>query len=136
MAALNFPSSPTLNQVYSANGKSWTWNGTSWAASGTYNADQIAGSFISGFILADDLPAANGLTGDLVGTTDTQTLTNKTLGDPVIASGTTAERPASPVDGNIRFNSDLGQFEGYSNGSWSGLGGGAPDYLIMAQGIV
>ena len=32
MTALNFPSSPTLNQIYSANGKSYSWNGTSWLA--------------------------------------------------------------------------------------------------------
>lgn len=30
MATLDFPTSPALNEVYSANGKSWTWNGTSW----------------------------------------------------------------------------------------------------------
>ena len=32
MTALNFPSSPILNQIYSANGKSYLWNGTSWLA--------------------------------------------------------------------------------------------------------
>jgi hypothetical protein len=30
MAALDFPSSPTLNQIYTANNKSYKWNGTSW----------------------------------------------------------------------------------------------------------
>ena len=30
MAALNFPTSPTLNQVYTSNGKSWRWDGTAW----------------------------------------------------------------------------------------------------------
>lgn len=30
MAALNFPTSPVLNQVYTANGKSWRWDGTAW----------------------------------------------------------------------------------------------------------
>lgn len=30
MAALNFPVSPTLNQVYTANGVSYIWDGTSW----------------------------------------------------------------------------------------------------------
>lgn len=30
MSALNFPSSPTLNQTYSANGKTWRWDGTTW----------------------------------------------------------------------------------------------------------
>lgn len=32
MAALDFPSSPTLNQIYSANGKSWIWDGVVWNA--------------------------------------------------------------------------------------------------------
>lgn len=39
--------------------------------------------------------------------------------------GTTAQRPASPVDGDIRFNSTLGKYEGYSNSAWGQLGGGA-----------
>jgi hypothetical protein len=33
MAALNFPSSPTVGQAYTANGKTWIWNGTSWLTS-------------------------------------------------------------------------------------------------------
>jgi len=32
MTALNFPASPTLNQTYSANEKTYLWNGTSWLA--------------------------------------------------------------------------------------------------------
>jgi hypothetical protein len=27
---IDFPNSPTVNDVYSAGGRSWTWNGTSW----------------------------------------------------------------------------------------------------------
>jgi hypothetical protein len=30
MAALDFPASPSLNQQYTANGSTWTWDGTSW----------------------------------------------------------------------------------------------------------
>ncbi len=30
MAALNFPSSPILNQIFTANGKSWRYDGSSW----------------------------------------------------------------------------------------------------------
>lgn len=30
MAALDFPTSPTLNQTYTANGLTWKWDGTSW----------------------------------------------------------------------------------------------------------
>jgi hypothetical protein len=32
MAALDFPASPTLNQLYTANGNTWQWNGESWVS--------------------------------------------------------------------------------------------------------
>lgn len=31
MAALNFPSSPSVDQIYTANNKSWIWDGVSWS---------------------------------------------------------------------------------------------------------
>ena len=40
-------------------------------------------------------------------------------------SGTTSERPALLSNGLIRYNSELFTFEGYSNGNWGPLGGGA-----------
>ena len=30
MAALDFPTSPSVNDEYVANGKTYVWNGTSW----------------------------------------------------------------------------------------------------------
>lgn len=42
-----------------------------------------------------------------------------------INRGTTAERPATPVEGMIRYNSTTTKFEGYTNGAWGSLGGGA-----------
>jgi hypothetical protein len=27
---LNFPTSPTLNQIFTSNGKTWTWSGNGW----------------------------------------------------------------------------------------------------------
>jgi hypothetical protein len=39
--------------------------------------------------------------------------------------GTTAERPASPVTGDVRYNSDTTKYEGYGASSWGQLGGGA-----------
>jgi len=30
MAALNFPTSPTIGQVFSGANKSWTWDGDKW----------------------------------------------------------------------------------------------------------
>ena len=32
MAALDFPNSPSVNDIYSANGKQWQWNGTKWVS--------------------------------------------------------------------------------------------------------
>ena len=39
--------------------------------------------------------------------------------------GTTGERPGSPNNGMIRYNSTLSRYEGYSGSSWGTLGGGA-----------
>lgn len=43
----------------------------------------------------------------------------------LIPKGTTAERPVSPVNGEIRYNTTTSQFEGYQGGAWGQLGGGA-----------
>ena len=42
-----------------------------------------------------------------------------------IPSGTTAQRDGSPAVGMSRHNSTLNQFEGYNNGAWGAIGGGA-----------
>ena len=41
-----------------------------------------------------------------------------------LPKGTTAQR-GSATDGKFRFNTTLNQFEGYSNGAWGAVGGGA-----------
>ena len=58
----------------------------------------------------------------------TTVFTNPTFsgtGFMLIPKGTTAERPVSPVNGEIRYNTDTSQFEGYQGGAWGQLGGGA-----------
>ena len=62
-------------------------------------------------------------------------------GAAILPVGTTAERPAVPVDGEIRGNIDTNKFEGYINGSWGSIGGGAtgggPDQVfVQNQAIV
>jgi hypothetical protein len=39
--------------------------------------------------------------------------------------GTTAQRPSSPNNGMIRYNTTLSRYEGYSGSAWSQIGGGA-----------
>jgi len=77
--------------------------------------------------------------GVLVTEAGSQTLSNKTIGSVTAQSGILSvvgtgalkvpaglgsERPASPVEGMIRYNSETDSFEGYASDTWSGLGGG------------
>ena len=47
-----------------------------------------------------------------------------TTGSATLPAGTTGQRDGSPVDGMIRYNTTLLQFEGYFNGNWQSVGGG------------
>ena len=40
-------------------------------------------------------------------------------------AGTTAQRPGSPTNGDFRYNTDDSSFEGYQDGAWGAVGGGA-----------
>lgn len=52
-------------------------------------------------------------------------------GSATLPAGTTAQRSASPVNGQIRYNTDTNEFEGYQNGSWAGIGGGTPLFTVL-----
>lgn len=54
----------------------------------------------------------------------TQLLTLEGTGAAILNVGTTGERPASPEEGMVRYNTTNSKFEGYS-GQWGSLGGGA-----------
>jgi len=57
----------------------------------------------------------------------------------LISAGTTAQRPLTPVNGQIRYNTDYGAFEGYANGAWGNIGGGATggggDQVFVENGV-
>lgn len=60
--------------------------------------------------------------GDLVisansGNSDLSVAGTRAFGVPV---GTTGQRPASPIDGMIRYNSSLARYEGVAGSSWTG----------------
>ena len=61
--------------------------------------------------LAWPLAARAGIANDMSARTDAVAL----------PSGTTAQEPSSPINGMIRYNSSVPQFEGYINGAWSPL---------------
>ena len=85
---------------------------------------------ITGSIAADGQTPITGTldfnTQDIAGTpTFTGNVTFSSTGYIAIPAGTVAERPVSPFQGEMRFNTDYGQFEGYYGTSWSAIGGGA-----------
>ena len=48
---------------------------------------------------------------------------SSTSGALVVPQGTTTQRPGNTANGQLRFNSTLGSFEGYSAGAWGSIGG-------------
>jgi hypothetical protein len=87
--------------------------------------------------------AAGSTTGDAVNYTQfLAAFVNPTFGGNefmLIPKGTTAQRPAVPVDGEMRYNTDTAQFEGYQGGAWGQLGGGATggggDEVFVENGV-
>ena len=57
MAALNFPPSPSTNQIYTANGKSWRFDGASWKTYYILNV-QGGGTGLTNYNLGDLLVGA------------------------------------------------------------------------------
>ena len=54
-------------------------------------------------------------------------------GSAVIPTGTTEERGEEVTDGFLRYNTDLGYFEGYANEDWSQVGG--VNKIIAGTGV-
>ena len=56
-------------------------------------------------------------------------------GGVVVPVGTTAQRTASPINGILRYNTTLAQFEAYTNGAWSVLSTGSTGVTSVATGV-
>ena len=61
------------------------------------------------------------------------TLTVTGTGSLQVPNGTTAQEPATPASGMLRFNSDLGSFEGYNGSLWGGIGGAQAGGAIVTN---
>tara|TARA_R100000664_G_scaffold20839_1_gene30110 strand:- start:887 stop:1480 length:594 start_codon:yes stop_codon:yes gene_type:complete len=60
----------------------------------------------------------------LAGATFTGEVVFNSTGSIQLPSGTTAQRPGSPTNGDLRYNSTEHEVEAYKNGSWSDVGSG------------
>ena len=101
-------------------------NGT-WTTFGTGNGTVTS---VSG--TANEITVVNGAVAPVV-----SIATNPVL--PGVASvkipvGNTSDRPASPANGMIRYNTDLALFEGYVNGSWATFSSGGSGVTSVATG--
>lgn len=120
MAALNFPTSPTLNQIFTANGKSWKWDGTAWKS---FNTISISGggtgltSITAGNAFLSSNSAGSGLTYRtfLAGSGATITFGDNSVtfasSGVVGGSGTSAFVPIWTASGSNLQNSIMQQFE-------------------------
>ena len=137
MAALDFPSSPTLNQVF----QSWQWDGTKWVA--------VAGGFASGTVMLFYQGAAP--SGWTQVTTQNDKLLRVTSGSGGVAGGT---NPFSTVNAQTTVgshtlalaeipqltsymqNANTGLFAPLSTGAWSAtvVSGGSGYYASTTGG--
>ena len=105
MAAFNFPNSPSVNDTYSANGMTFTWNGTKWertspsegaqGATGPTGAQGTAGA--QGATAAQGAQGATGTTGS-TGNTGAQGATGST--GPTGSQGATGSTGAQGATGS------------------------------------
>lgn len=86
---------------------------------GFYRTDSGIGVSYAGAKVGEFV--AGGYTGSAVDLTISGHLTATATDYMKIPIGTTAQRPAEPVDGQFRLNSTIGVIEVYTNAQWNGL---------------
>jgi len=91
----------------------------------TSNLLKIRNAANNGYITIGNVTQANLGLAPLAGAIFTGKVTHNYTSSLTIPSGTTAQRDSSPAVGMFRHNSTLNQFEGYNNGAWGAIGGGA-----------
>ncbi len=117
MAALNFPSSPSIGSTYIANGKTWTWDGTAWKSTTKIQLEsQVSGT----------LPTLNGGTG-LSSVGDGNSL----LG--VVGAGTTLEYKTLTSGSGITITYSSGFINFDTTGSAMISGSGTTGTIALFQ---
>jgi hypothetical protein len=91
----------------------------------TTNLLKLRNASNNGYIEIGNVTQANLGLMPVAGGTFTGKVTHNYTSSLTIPSGTTAQRDGSPAVGMFRHNSTLNQFEGYNNGAWGAIGGGA-----------
>lgn len=96
-----------------------------WWADTTTGLLKIRNAANNGWVTVGTLASTNLGLASLAGATFTGDVILGTTTALALPDGTTGERPGSPVDGMIRYNTTLNTFEGYKSSAWGAIGGGA-----------
>jgi hypothetical protein len=99
--AIEFPLSPSIDDQFTAYGKTWYWDGEKWIFAST-NPETIS--------------AVSPITYETV----TQTIGIEE--DRLISFVTSETRPESPVDGQIIFETDTALYFGWNGSEWTSIG--------------
>jgi len=120
--AINFPTSPNVNDVHTDGDMTWKWDGSSWEAVIETSIPIPSQSGQSGEFLTTD---GTTMTWEPVVTNPYDTATTS-IGYFDLPTGTDAQRPGSPATGMLRYNSDQTHLEHYADGGWIGFAGSSP----------
>ena len=96
-----------------------------WWADTTTGLLKIRNAANSAWVTVGTLASTNLGLASLAGATFTGDVILGTTTALELPDGTTGERPGTPANGMIRYNTTLGTFEGYKAGAWGAIGGGA-----------
>ena len=102
MVAISFPASPSVNDTFTANGKTWQWNGTFWSlvvsgasvADGSVSTAKIADSAITAAKIADGTIVAAEIANNAI-------TTDKIAAGAVTAAKLGNDISLTPADGSI-----------------------------------
>jgi hypothetical protein len=130
--AINFPTSPNVNDIYTDGDMSWKWDGSSWEAVFETNIPIPSQSGQTGEYLQTDGTTLSWEPITSATATAVSDQANTSTGYFDLPAGTTAQRPGTPATGMIRFNETDTSLEHYADGTWIGFAGSVPTISSIA----
>ena len=138
MATFSFPNSPSLNQTYTFQGKTWKYNGTGWALVTNVDIAQSAWN-------TANLAYINSNTADILAQAAYDTANTKFSSTGGTITGNTSIVGNLTVSGNISYTGNVtttsitgntGQFFGYSSNGFNAIYAGIPSGYLVEQQMI